>query len=134
MLNVQYGPPIGERNSHGCFENTLQLKICFLEHTKHSKKKQSQGASPNAIHSLDAAHLMLAVHRADFPVTTIHDSFGCLLGDMADLFIIIRETFVELYKADPLSSIMIDIEGDISNVELGSLDITLILDSEYAFA
>lgn len=133
-IYVQYGPPEGDRNSSGYYDNTFQLSICFLEDSKPSKKKQSQGASPNAIHSLDAAHLTLAVNRANFPVTTIHDSFGCLLGDMADLFIIIRETFVELYAADPLSSLMKDINGDISNVEIGTLDLTLILDSEYAFA
>jgi DNA-directed RNA polymerase len=131
---VQYGPPVGIRNSTGYYENTFQLAICFLETTQLSKKKQSQGASPNAIHSLDAAHLTIAVNRADFPVTTIHDSFGCLLGDMADLFVIIRESFVELYSHDPLTSIMRDINGDVSKVEMGNLDINLILDSEYAFA
>jgi hypothetical protein len=53
---------------------------------------------------------------------------------MADLFIIIRETFVELYSSDPLNSLMRDIEGDLSNVEIGSLDLSLVLDSEYCFA
>jgi DNA-directed RNA polymerase len=131
---VQYGPPIGERNPTGYYDNTFQLAICFLEHTKPSRKKQSQGASPNAIHSLDAAHLMLAVNRADFPITTIHDSFGCLLGDMADLYIIIRETFVELYNADPLHKIMKDINGDLTGIEFGTLDINQVIDSEYCFA
>jgi len=131
---VQYGPPKGARSSTGYYDNTYQLAICFIEHPRPSRKKQSQGASPNAIHSLDAAHLTLAVNRANFPITTIHDSFGCLLGNMADLFIIIRESFVELYSTDPLTSLMRDINGDISNVEIGNLDISLILDSEYAFA
>jgi DNA-directed RNA polymerase len=131
---VQYGPPVGERNSSGYFDNTLQLAVCFIEDVKPSKGKQSQGASPNAIHSLDAAHLAITADRADFPITTIHDSFGCLLADMPKLFKLIRQTFVELYNADPLTSIMKDIEGDISNVQFGNLDITLILDSEYCFA
>lgn len=131
---VQYGPPEGPRNNTGYYENTYQLAICFIELVKPSKKKQSQGASPNAIHSLDAAHLMLAVHKANFPITTVHDSFGCLLADMPDLYRIIRETFVELYAADPLTKIMGDIKGDISNVQFGTLDVSLILDSEYAFA
>lgn len=130
---VQYGPPVGERNSSGCYENTLQLNICHIEDTIPSKGKQSQGASPNAIHSLDAAHLALTVYRADFPITTIHDSFGCLLADMGNLFRIVRETFVELYSSDPLSSLMKDINGDVSNVTFGTLDINLVLDSEYCF-
>jgi len=131
---VQYGPPSGLKNSTGYYNNTLQLAICFIEDVKPSKGKQSQGASPNAIHSLDAAHLALTVHRADFPISTIHDSFGCLLADMPRLYRLIRETFVELYETDPLSSIMKDIGGDVSSIEFGNLDIRLILDSEYCFA
>jgi len=131
---VQYGPQKGERLNTGYFENTLQLFVCFIENVRPSKHKQSQGAAPNAIHSLDAAHLMIAVDTADFPITTIHDSFGCLLGDMPDLFKIIRQSFLELYSADPLSALMRDIGGDLSCIELGTLDLTLVLDSEYCFS
>jgi DNA-directed RNA polymerase len=130
---VQYGPPTGERISTGYFENTLQLAICFIEDSIPTKRKQAQGASPNAIHSLDAAHLAMTVSQAEFPVTTVHDSFGSLLADMPDLFTLIRKTFVELYEEDPLTSIMNDIDGDISNVQIGTLDLKLILDSEYCF-
>lgn len=133
-IYVQYGPPIGQRKTTGYYENTYQLSICFIEDTVPSKHKQSQGASPNAIHSLDAAHLMLTVYRAEFPITTIHDSFGCLLADMPKLFSLIRETFVELYAADPLKSLMEQIGGDISQVEIGELDISLVTESEYCFA
>lgn len=131
---VPYGPPTGQKNSSGYDLNTLQLSICFIEEPKPSKRKQAQGASPNAIHSLDAAHLMITAERAQFPVTTIHDSFGCLLGDMDKLFVLIRETFVELYASDPLQDLMQQIEGDISQIEIGELDISSILESEYAFA
>jgi DNA-directed RNA polymerase len=131
---IQYGPPVGERLSTGYYANTLQLHICFIEETKISKGRQSAAASPNCIHSLDAAHLTLCVNRCEFPVTTIHDSFGCLLGDMADLFRVVRETFVELYKSNPLESLMKDIDGDITQVEIGNLDIDLVLESEYCFA
>lgn len=133
-IYVQYGPPSGIRKSTGYYDNTYQMNICFVEDMVPSKHKQSQGAAPNAIHSLDAAHLMLTVHRADFPVTTIHDSFGCLLADMPALFTLIRKTFVELYEADPLSVLMDQIGGDISSVEIGMLDVSLVLDSEYCFA
>jgi DNA-directed RNA polymerase len=105
-----------------------------MEDTVPSKRKQSQGAAPNAIHSLDAAHLMLIVNGADFPVTTVHDSFGCLFADMPELFKLTRKTFVDLYKVNPLYSLMHDIGGDLRNVEMGTLDITLILESEYCFS
>jgi DNA-directed RNA polymerase len=131
---VQYGPPKGPRLSTGYYKNTLQLHTCFIEDKVPSKGKQAQGASPNCIHSLDAAHLALTVYRADFPMTTIHDSFGCLLADMPKLFKLVRETFVELYANDPLNSLMNDMQGDVSDVEIGTLDLNLILDSEYCFA
>ena len=131
---VQYGPPLGEKMSTGYYVNTLQLAICFIEDVKPSKGKQSQGASPNAIHSLDAAHLAMTVAEADFPLATVHDSFGALLGDMPKLFTLIRKTFVELYEADPLTSIMKDVAGDVSQIEFGNLDINLILESEYCFS
>jgi DNA-directed RNA polymerase len=130
---VQYGPFQGERLNTGYFINTFQIAVSFLEDPTPSKNKQSQGASPNAIHSLDAAHLTLTVHKANFPITTIHDSFGALLRDMPVLFRLIRETFVELYEADPLYDIMKAIDGDITNIEFGTLDLTLVLDSEYCF-
>ena len=131
---VQYGPPKGKRLSTGNYENTLQLNICHHEILEYAPKKQSVGASPNCIHSLDAAHLTMTSCAAEFPVTTIHDSFGALLGDMADLYVIVREQFVELYKTNPLKSLMDDIGGDISEVAIGNLDINLVLDSEYCFA
>jgi len=131
---VNYGPNRGVRNSNGYYENALQISICFVEDTVMSKGKQAQGAAPNAIHSLDAAHLALTVYKADFPVTTIHDSFGCLPGDMPKLFKLLRETFIELYKSDPLSALSRDMQCDISNIVLGNLDLDLILESEYCFS
>jgi DNA-directed RNA polymerase len=131
---VQYGPPKGERLSTGYFENTFQMQVCFNEHQRPSKKKQSQGAAPNAIHSLDAAHLMLTCYELDFPVTTIHDSYGCLLGDMPRLYTKVRECFARLYQEEVLENLMKDMGGDASGVELGTLNVNEILDSEYAFA
>lgn len=131
---IQYGPPKGPRLSTGNFENTLQLHICFIEERVPSKRKQQQGASPNIIHSLDAAHLMLTVNACDFPVVTVHDSYGCHLGNMSDLYCIVREQFVKLYEADPLMSILTQTQSDISELDIGNLDIKGIIDSEFCFA
>ena len=130
---VQYGPKLRE-SSTGYFENTLQLQICFVEDTQLCKRKQAQGASPNAIHSLDAAHLTLTVNACEFPVTTIHDSFGCHLADMPKLYKTLRETFVLLYEDNPLWKLLEDIDGDATQVEIGSLNIKDVLDSEYCFS
>jgi DNA-directed RNA polymerase len=130
---VQYGPPEGIRASTGHFDNTYQINVCFTEIHKASTGKQSLGASPNAIHSLDAAHLMMTVCACPFDVVTIHDSFGASLGDLPALYRIVREQFVELYRHNPLQSIMKDIGGDVSHIEMGTLDLNLVLESEYAF-
>lgn len=130
---VQYGPPYGERLSTNYYQNTLQLKVSFVEETEPSKGKQRQAASPNAIHSLDGAHLSMTVVNADFTVTTIHDSFGCLPSRMEDLFRIVREQFVELYDINPIDYLLDQMKVD-NTVELGELEIDQILESEYAFA
>jgi hypothetical protein len=134
QVYVQYGPPKGPRLSSGYFENTLQLRICVLEEQVMSRGKQSQGAAPNIIHSLDAAHLTMTVNACDFPVTTIHDSFGCLAAHMDALYRITREQFVALYKTDPLKDLLSQIGGTLSAIQFGTLDIEDILRSEYAFA
>ena len=130
---VQYGPQKGPKNSSGYYSNTYQISICFIETVKPSKGKQAQGASPNAIHSLDAAHLALTTHNCPFPITTIHDSFGCLLADMPDLFRVVRESFVQLYAEDPIK-IMNEMGSSTSNVSFGTLVLDQVLKSEYCFA
>jgi len=133
-IHVQYGPPDGIRLPSGYYPNNYALAISFLEDTVPSRFKQSQGAAPNAIHSLDAAHLTLVVCSADFPVTTIHDSFGALLADMEELFILTRETFVKLYSDNPLCKTLEAVGTDLKGIDMGNLDISEILNSEYCFA
>jgi DNA-directed RNA polymerase len=134
-IHIEWGPRIGERLlTTKYFPNDIQLHICFIEEQVPSKGKQSQGAAPNVIHSLDAAHLALTTVRCDFPITTIHDSYGCLLADMPKLYRIVRETFVELYADNPLFFIIDQVSGTLEALDMGDLDIDLILESEYAFA
>lgn len=133
-IYVQYGPPVGARKSTGYYENTLQINICFIEDVEPTKGKQIQGASPNAIHSLDAAHVAITVCNTDADITTIHDSFGALLSDMDELFVSVRKSFVQLYNVNPLKQLFDDIGADMSNVSFGNLDVSAILESEYAFS
>jgi hypothetical protein len=130
---VQYGPTNGLRKSTGYFENTLQLSVCFIENTVASKRKQAQGASPNIIHSLDAAHLMLIVNEADFSVATVHDSFGALCVDMPELFEITREMFIKLYSQPVLEDLFKQFKVKL-DFPYGNLDINTTRDAEYAFA
>lgn len=130
---VQYGPPIGDKLSTGYYANTFQMHICFVEDQVVSSGRQSVAAAPNIIHSLDAAHLIMVVSAADYGVTTIHDSYGCLYADMPELYELVRSKFHELHKANPLPSILEQIGVTMDGVDLGSLDIDDVLKSEYAF-
>jgi DNA-directed RNA polymerase len=130
---VQYGPPIGEKLSTGYYANTFQMHICFVEDQVVAAGRQSVAAAPNIIHSLDAAHLIMVVAAADYGVTTIHDSYGALLADMPDLYPLVRQKFHELHKDNPLPSILEQIGVTMEGVDLGSLNIDEVLESEYAF-
>ena len=132
---INYGPTSGPRVSTGKYDNTLQIQVCFKELHEKSKHKQASGAAPNIIHSLDAAHLMLTQHMcSDFEITTIHDSYGTLYCDMDKLYINVRRAFVRLYQHEPLESIMEQIGGDLSAIDIGVLNIMAMLDSEYCFS
>lgn len=135
-LWIQYGPPQGERKSTGYYENTYQMSICFSEISEPQKGKQQQGAAPNAIHSLDAAHLMMtcsAAKAAGVIVTTIHDSFGGLYADMDVVYSEVRKQFVKLYATDPLSILLLHM-GCEEKVLKGSLDLNLVLNSQFCFS
>ena len=127
-IYVNYGPERTGKQSGGAIQVTVPFDECPIK----ARGKQKSGAAPNIIHSLDAAHLTMTVCAADFTVTTIHDSFGCLPNQLEDLKHIVREQFVRLYKENPLGSICRDI-GVINTVAIGELDINTVLDSEFSF-
>jgi DNA-directed RNA polymerase len=77
---------------------------------------------------------MLTIDACPFDITTIHDSFGCLAADMPDLYVAVREMFYKLYKDNPLEPIFKDIQLDPKEVSIGTLDLSLVMDSEYCFA
>jgi DNA-directed RNA polymerase, mitochondrial len=95
---------------------------------------QKAGASPNLVHSLDAAHLTSVVATVDYPITVIHDSFGCTPGNMEHLFNHVRLKFVELYEQDPLKQILAQLGVDELMPERGTLDVNEVLNSDFAFS
>jgi len=84
----------------------IHPQFIAMEDKELHKQKQLSSTAPNVTHSLDAAHLTMVIHNSPFSVTTVHDSFGCHAGNMADLFYIVREQFFELYRENPLVSIL----------------------------
>jgi DNA-directed RNA polymerase len=73
------------------------------------KTKMLNTASPNFIHSLDAAHLIRTVLEANrdgiHDILTVHDSFACLAPFARRFGQIIRREMAILHALDPLRSL-----------------------------
>jgi DNA-directed RNA polymerase len=96
--------------------------------------KAKTAASPNLIHSLDAALLHLVFAEWDKPFTVIHD---CVLGrscDMDDMGSAIRDKFIQIYSQPVLKdwSRQLGVDFD-ENVMLNTLDINDVQQSAYFF-
>jgi DNA-directed RNA polymerase len=96
--------------------------------------KSKTAASPNLVHSLDAAQLHLVFAEWSNPFTVIHD---CVLGrscDMDDMGRAIRDKFVEIYSQPVLkdwaTQLGVDFDED---VMLNTLDINDVQQSAYFF-
>jgi DNA-directed RNA polymerase len=112
------------------------------------KAKSKSAISPNIIHSMDAAHLLLTVLKAlennvkDFFL--IHDSFATIPAQTDKMFRVVRESFVEMYEDFDLYKSMLDfVVRDLDNPdelelpslpEKGDLDLKGVLKSDYCFA
>ena len=97
-------------------------------------QKAKTAASPNLIHSLDAALLHLVFAEWDAPFTVIHD---CVLGrscDMDSMGSAIRDKFVEIYSQPVLKdwSRQLGVDFD-ESVMLNTLDINDVQQSSYFF-
>ena len=109
-------------------------------------RKAASGASPNLVHSLDAAALTFTVNKCvaegitDFAM--VHDSYGTHSPNMPTLNEKLREAFVEMYKEHDVLQNIYDSavtslkEGtDVPKPpEKGQLNIEEVLNSDYFFA
>ena len=115
-----------------------------------SKRSMQNGASPNAVHSIDSAMLHLTVCRANadreytnggiFDFAMIHDSYGTHSNNCDALSKILRQVFVDNFSKDLLADWRDQLalqHPDIDFPDLpdyGSADITLINNSTYFFS
>lgn len=109
---------------------------------------QRLGISPNLVHSLDAACLMLTVNRAldegieDFAM--VHDAYGVLAGRMETLYMGLRQAFVDIYQNDVLGDFLReatrglapDVQARLkaSMPPKGEFELESVKDSKYFFA
>jgi DNA-directed RNA polymerase, mitochondrial len=111
--------------------------------------KQANSMSPNYVHSLDAAALMMTVRNAKQhgveSFAMVHDSYGAPAGDCAVLSRAARQAFVSLYtQRDVLGQLRDELlpqvaEEDIPALldtmpEAGQLDVSGVLASDFFFA
>lgn len=114
-------------------------------------RKQVSGIAPNFIHSCDAAHMMRTINKAKGAgiknFSFIHDSYGTLAADMTELAMTLREAFVEQYTDNVLENFREEmyralVDGGFQEEAdslppvppMGTLDLSLVLESQYFFA
>ncbi len=144
----------GRRITLQVYDRTAQL----------SQREQLQGISPNFVHSMDGCANMetlitMALDNERLPMTTIHDAYGTVAGAMWRLFNAIRKAFVWLHERDVLADFrnscvrmlrdhylatregydwykaMEHADEMVPQLpERGSLDVTLVRESDYFFA
>ena len=121
------------------------LKVANGDADEIREAKAIRSAAPNFVHSMDASHMIrvtMAAREAGITnLMPIHDSFGCLASDAANLNRIIRrELFLLYYGGDGrvrhwLDCLRID-NGvtDIPPLPIGDYDPEAVIAAEYPFS
>jgi DNA-directed RNA polymerase len=127
------------------FKDTLiYLTVQEAIKNKLDTRRQGSGISPNWVHANDSCHLRMSVNLAAYNGVThfgvIHDSFSCHASDVEMFGACLREAFIDMYvNHDPLQ--MFKDEGEAllgkplpDMPAKGTLDVTVVRDSEFFFA
>tara|TARA_B100001094_G_scaffold332019_1_gene402390 strand:- start:1021 stop:3507 length:2487 start_codon:yes stop_codon:yes gene_type:complete len=126
-----------------------QVTLRSPDYNRVDKRKSKTAISPNVIHSLDSAHLLITVlncikNDENMPFFLIHDSFATTAAQTQKLYEVIRESFIEMYSTDSwYEYLKRQVEAQLDNPEtnrvpespdLGELDLNLIAESKYCFS
>jgi DNA-directed RNA polymerase len=111
---------------------------------KIDSRKQVDGIVDHLVHSLDAAHMMLTIHRLEAEgvhhFAMVHDSFGVHASDIDILNRALREEFVRIYSEPVLEKFLHEQRKAHRDLDLpdvpqtGNLDIPQVIRSPYFFA
>ena len=125
--------------------STVQLIFNKDRDNEVSKRRTASGASPNFIHSMDAAAMTKTINTCkrhgitDFAM--VHDSYGTHSSDMPRLSEVLREEFVRLYtEHDVLTELRNHATVTLGTDDVphppakGNLELQKILKSQYFFA
>jgi DNA-directed RNA polymerase len=137
---------------HKTKSKTITMVFCGIPHcTKfHSDSKKPDrlrhrnAISPNVVHSLDASALVETVikcsHSGITSFAAIHDSYGTHAADMDLLGHHLRQAFIEVHSRPALQVLHEQWSKAYPKAklpdlpELGSLDLDVVLDSDFFFA
>ena len=145
-VNQQYKEAKSRRVYTRLGDSLIKLSIA-QEQKNLNKRRQASGISPNFIHSLDAAAMMLTVNKCKLQGINsfgmIHDSYATHAVDVEQMALSLREVFVEMFSEDILYKFYEDIYAGLSLENQakvrplpakGNLDISQVLKSKYFFA
>lgn len=121
--------------------------VSMVETPEIDRVKATNGIASCFTHAMDATHLQMVVLAAKQEginsIALVHDSFGCLPNDAPKFREIIKRTFVELYTENDVLQDILDRTYDALDTNKhklspvphkGSLDLSLVMQAEYAFA
>ncbi len=143
VVQQQY-PSFRERRINTYIDNVLvKPTVNELDFANLDKRRSVNGASPNFVHSLDAAAMTLTICKAldvgirDYAM--IHDSYGVHAHHTPVLAKLLREAFVEMYtNNDPLKDFLDSASQVLDEVpdlpSKGELDINQVLLSDFFFS
>lgn len=141
-----YRVKLGERIDAVISGARIQLMLS-VEGEDLDKRRQAQGIAPNFVHSLDAAHMMetvcLGLGHGINAFAMVHDSYAAHAGHADTLNVLLRESFVAMYREDVLGKFRDALVKQLppklaSRIPalplLGTLEPEAVLASEYFFA
>lgn len=144
---MEWTTPTGFKVQHdyqGFDEIIVRLRSCGVtqavvrEFNDTTRLLPMQNAiAPNFVHALDASHLTRVANRMSdegLSMVAIHDSFGTHPCDVDRMHCIIREEFHRMYTEHNVLGEFLWEVGALGEVPAkGTLDLSLVLDSEFFF-
>jgi DNA-directed RNA polymerase len=135
---------VSERRVKTRLQGALVYLTINEETDKIDGSRQALAVSPNFVHSLDAAAMMLTIglclDNGVVSFAMIHDSYGTVAPDMPMLQACLRHAFVDMYEehdvlAEFLNSLPEKVRADCPQLPpRGTLNIREVLNSDFFFA
>lgn len=123
MPIMQKYTKINSKTVSTCIDGKIRTRSITEDTNEINPRKQKQAFSPNLVHSLDAALLMLTVNKMEEcdSFAMVHDSFGVLAADAEDMAKAIRRSYYDVFSKEVLKDILADIDAHLEEEHKGKL-------------